>query len=141
VTRLHLTRLPSWRTQLARYLAEAARIPFVEGRHDCALFAAGAIRAMTGEDLAAPFRGRYRTTRGGLRVLRRAGYRDHLDLAVAHLDEVPPAFAHVGDIAAVPGDDGPALGVVQGERIYVLRPEGLSTVSRLLATRAWRVPE
>lgn len=96
---------------------------------------------MTGEDPAAPFRGRYRSTKGGLRVLRRAGYRDHLALAEAHFEEVPPAFARVGDLAAVLGADGPALGVVQGERIYVLRPEGLASVSLLQASRAWRVPE
>jgi hypothetical protein len=136
-----MNRLPSWRTRLGLYLAEAARTPFAEGRHDCALFAAGAVLAMTGMDPAAPFRGRYRTTRGGLRVLRRAGYRDHLALAVAHLEEVPPSFARVGDLAAVQGADGPALGVVQGERIYVLRPEGMATVSLLQAMRAWRVPE
>lgn len=136
-----MTRLPSWRTRLGAYLADASRTPFVEGRHDCALFAAGAVQAMTGVDPAAPFRHRYRTTKGGLRVLRRAGYRDHLALAEAHFEEVPTAFARVGDLAAVPGADGPALGVVQGERIFVLRPEGLGSVSLLQATRAWRVPE
>lgn len=136
-----MNRHPSWRTRLGAYLADAARTPFVEGRHDCALFAAGAVLAMTGKDPAARFRGRYRTTKGGLRVLRRAGYHDHLALAEAHFEEVPPAFARVGDLAAVPGADGPALGVVQGERIYVLRPEGLGSVSLLQATRALRVPE
>ncbi|MFN3971239.1 MAG: DUF6950 family protein [Gemmobacter sp.] len=135
-----MKRLPDWRSRLIAYVAAAAGMPFRPGRHDCALFAAGAVAAMTGFDGAAPWRGRYTTLRGGLRVLRREGYADHLALVTAHLAPVPPAFARAGDLAAVPDTAGTALGVVQGERIYVLRPEGLATVDLLVATHAWRVP-
>lgn len=135
-----MKRHPDWRGRLIAYVAAAAATPFRPGRHDCALFAAGAVAAMTGFDAAEPWRGRYTTLRGGLRVLRREGYADHLALVTAHLAPVHPAFARVGDLAAVEGMQGMALGVVQGARIYVLRPEGLATVDLLTATHAWRVP-
>ncbi|MGQ0563659.1 MAG: DUF6950 family protein [Gemmobacter sp.] len=135
-----MTRLADWRGRLAAHLADSARLPFAWGRHDCALFAAGCLAAMTGSDPGAPCRGRYRTFRGGRRVLGAAGFADHFALASARLAEVPPAFAQAGDLAHVPGGDGPVMGVVQGHRIYVLRPEGLATVDLLAATRAWRVP-
>lgn len=135
-----MKRLPDWRDRLIAYLAASARTPFAEGRHDCALFAAAAILAMTGEDPAQDFRGRYSTTRGGLRVLRRAGFADHLAIADRYFDPMPCAFARPGDLAAVPGAEGPALGIVQGDRVYVLRREGLGTVSILKAVHAWRVP-
>jgi hypothetical protein len=135
-----MRRLVDWRSRLTAFVADAARRPFAPGHHDCALFAAGAVAAMTGFDAAADWRGRYTTLRGGLRVLRREGYADHLALVTAHLPPVHPAFARAGDLAAVPGPEGMALGVVQGERIYVLHPGGLATVDLLAATHAWRVP-
>ena len=135
-------RLPDWRSKLAFYLHSIAAKPFVWGGHDCALFAAGAVEAMTGHDFAAEFRGRYNTSIGGMRILRKAGFSDHAALAASLFMEVKPAFAHVGDIAVVDTEQGAALGVVQGSRVYVLRPAeaGVGTVDLLDASRVFRVP-
>ena len=64
-----MPRHSNWTAPLIEYLAAAARRPFKPGHHDCALFAAGAVAAMTGTDFAAQWRGRYTTLRGGLRVI------------------------------------------------------------------------
>jgi hypothetical protein len=135
-----MRRVEGWRGRLTAYLAASAGWPFEWGRHDCALFAADCIQAMTGDDPAADFRGRYRSFKGGLKVLRKAGHADHVALATALLDEVAPAFAQAGDLAMIATPDGAAMGIVQGHRVYVLRPEGLATVDLLQAARAWRVP-
>lgn len=105
-----------WPARLRLWLAGIARTPFQPGTHDCALFAAGAVEAMTGTDLAAGWRGRYRTLQGGIRVLRRAGHANHIALARAHL----PATSkpQPGDLAVVPTPEGLALGVVQGTHVY-----------------------
>ena len=134
-----MTRLPDWHARLVAYLAAAARTPFDPGRHDCALFASGAVEAVTGMDLAEGWRGRYRTLAGGRRVLKRAGFADHIDLAARCLEEVPVSWARPGDIAAVPSADGPALGVVQGGAVYVIGPAGIGLVPLRDATRAFRV--
>lgn len=135
-----MRRLPDWRGRLAAHLAASAGRPFAWGRHDCAIFAADCILAMTGEDPAAPFRGRYRSFKGGLKCLRKAGFADHVALATARLEAVHPAYARAGDLAMIATPDGAALGIVQGHRIYVLRPEGLATVDLMQADRAWAVP-
>lgn len=132
-------RVPDWRDRLVAYLHSARQRPFEFGQHDCSLFAADCVAAMTGQDMAAKWRGRYATMKGGLRVLRKAGFADHIALAAAHFPEVPPLLAQPGDLAVVPTDDGPALGVVQGEAVYVLGPNGLGLVSIMSATRAFRV--
>lgn len=134
-----MTRLPDWQTRLTDYLAGAARRPFEEGAHDCALFAADAVRAMTGRDLAAEWRGSYASTRAGLKALARAGYRDHVALAGAHFTAKPVALANPGDLAVVPTPEGDALGVVQGECVYVLGPAGLLLASLTAATQAFEV--
>ena len=128
-----------WEARLTDYLAGIARRPFAEGVHDCALFAAGAVAAMTGTDLAAEWRGRYPGTKAGLRALRRKGFADHVALVAAQFDEVPVAMAQPGDIAVVVENDGPALGIVQGAAIYLLAPQGLGHCNLMRASRAFRV--
>lgn len=135
-----MRRHPDWRGRLVAYLGACAGRPFEWGRHDCALFAAGCIEAMTGEDHGGAFRGRYRSFKGGLKALRKAGHADHVAMVASLLDEVPVAYAQAGDLAMIETPEGAALGVVQGHRIYVLRPEGLASVDLLRAARAWRVP-
>ncbi|MDR5655368.1 DUF6950 family protein [Ruixingdingia sedimenti] len=119
-----LARLPDWQVRLRRWLTGAAGRPIVPGQWDCCLFAAGAVEAQTGVDLAADWRGRYSTFAGGRRILRRAGYADHVALIAAHLPEAPVNMALPGDIAIVPGEEGDAGGVVQGAGVYVLSRSG-----------------
>ena len=132
-------KLINWHARLAAYLAACRARPFAYGEHDCALFAAGAVQAMKGVDPALEWRGRYTTQRGGLRVLRRAGFRDHIEAVAAQFPEIPVSSALPGDLAAIGTEDGPALGVVQGAAIYVLGPGGLGLMPRSAATRAFRV--
>jgi len=136
-----MKRYDDWVPRLIAYLSECHRTPYQPGRHDCALFAAGAVNAMCEVDPAAPYRGRYRSIRGGLRVLRRAGFVDHVAMTADVLPEIPVAMARVGDIIVTDGDDGPAMGVVQGERVYVLTQRGIGTIDLLQAKRAFRVGE
>lgn len=132
-------RFPDWRPRLVAYMARVAPLPFRPGVHDCALFVAGAVAAMTGTDPARGWRGCYTTLRGGLRVLRRAGFADHVALVASRHRAKPVAMAQVGDIAVVPAPDGSALGIVQGAGVYVLRPEGLAVVPLTAATAAFGV--
>lgn len=136
-----MTRRPDWHSRLAAYLTEAGRKPFAEGSHDCALFAGGAVEAMTGTDPMADLRGRYATTSQGLQLLKSMGYGDHLAWFSAHLPPIrPPERPRAGDVACVPGHDGPSLGIVQGEAVYVLSPTGgLVFASLGNIQRAWRV--
>jgi hypothetical protein len=136
---LKITRTEGWQGRLVAYLAQARRTVFQEGQHDCALFAAGAVAAMTGTDIAQGWRGRYRSTAGGMRVLRRMGFADHVALVAHHFDEIAVVQACPGDIAVVDGPDGAALGIVQGEFIYVLRPTGFGLVGLMDARLAFRV--
>jgi len=121
-------RFPDWRKRLTLYLSGVGRIAFKDGVHDCALFLAGGVTAMTGQDYAAPYRNRYTTLRGGLRILRKQGFDDHVALAKSHLREKPIAFGCEGDGAVVATPLGDALGIVQGAAIYVLLPTGLALV-------------
>ena len=134
-----MKRLPDWRIRLQAYVTATAQDRFQPGETDCALFAAGAVEAMTGTDPAQAFRGHYTSLKGGFKRLKTAGFADLAAYACAHFTEVPVARAQVGDIAVLEGNGEAALGIVQGERIYIRSPQGLATVSLLKAERMFRL--
>ena len=119
---------------LIDYAAEAGARPFRPGRHDCALFAAGWVKIATGQDLARGWRSTYRSLKRGQQMLEEAGFSDHVEFAASHLPEIPPAFAQIGDLALL---DDQAFGIVGGEMIYCLKPEGLGLIPRSAMRRAF----
>ncbi|MBY6113289.1 hypothetical protein KUW09_04880 [Mameliella alba] len=129
-------RKPTWRADLAAYLAGIAGVAYRPGRHDCALFVAGAVKVMTGTDHARGWRSKYRSIKRGQVMLRDRGFDGHVGFVAAHYPEVAPILAQAGDIAVIDGDN---LGVVQGAGVYVLRPDGLGIVPLTAAERAFRV--
>lgn len=135
---MEIARRPDWRPMLAAYLSGIAHRPFRPGSHDCALFAAGAVRAMTGADLAADWLG-YKTLAQGRAVLQQAGFADQVALAERHFPAIAPAYAGPGDLGILDEAGERILGVVQGARVYVLRPSGLGLVSLLNLSGALRV--
>ena len=129
-----------WRARLTDYLSRVARQRFRPGRHDCALFAAGAVEAMTGADPAAMWRGQYDTIEAGRAALAAEGWADHIAVAAALFPAVAPALAGVGDLAVMPADYGErALGIVQGPGVYCLRPSGLVLADRLHMLEAFTI--
>lgn len=133
-------RLVDWQDRLTGYLASVSRAALRPGQHDCALFAADAVEAMTGADLAADFRGQYRDYDAGQALLEAGGFADHIDLVRAIFPAIAASRAAPGDIAVMPSDDGrPALGIFQGAGVYCLGRRGLVVVSRLNALEGFSV--
>lgn len=115
--KLKLHRKKDWRIRLSRYLSDIRSEPFEYGKHDCALFAAGAIKAITGKDIAKEWRGKYSSLEESRKTLREIGVRNHINLAKRLLHKTDEPVA--GDIAIVNTEEGQALGVVQGQYIYI----------------------
>ena len=139
-----MRRRPDWPSRLEEHLQAARNRSFRWGRHDCAMFACGAVEAMTGADPAAPFRGRYRSEAGARRLLRAAG--GGLAELVARQAqeqgavEVPPLRAQRGDLCLAAGPDGlDGLGVCVGGAAAFMRPDGLAFLPIGRVKRAWRI--
>lgn len=137
-----MTRLDDWRARLAAEMDRQRRDPFVWGKHDCAIgFAAGIVLALTGEDLAAPYRGRYRTAKGAQKLLAEAGADTLGDFISQHFHEVHPSQARVGDLGVVPSD-GPineAICMFDASGVVVMTEQGHGRLPRDAAFRAFRV--
>lgn len=139
-----MKRLDDWRVRLSAELDAQRRAPFAWGSHDCAIgFACRVVEAITGEDLGAPYRGKYDSPLGALRVLRDSGALTLGDFVAMHLPEIRPAFANIGDICVVPatGPIGQALGMVDFSSLVVLTEQGQGRRARGDMIRAFRVGE
>lgn len=141
-----IRRFPKWRTALVSKLNEYRRFPFVWGEHDCALLSADCVLTMTGVDLAQGYRGQYASRNEAIALLAERGFDSHVAVTAAALREIPVGRARVGDVAAVGAgnllgaDMSLALGVVTGETIAVMAPDGLSSLPLSTALRAFEVP-
>lgn len=108
---MKLERFPDWSQRVGAFMRDRAAVPFAWGANDCAIFAADAILAETGVDMAAGFRGRYRSKRGANLVLRAHGW--------AGLEAMADSFLprrlerpRRGDVVLYAGQRGDFLGVV-----------------------------
>lgn len=137
-------RFPDWRPRLAAYLEEAKERRFRYGVHDCGLFCAGAIEAMTGRDVCATVRGAYHGPASASRLL--GG--DTPEALMAAVDallgpRIAPGEAVPGDVLAVAVSDARvALGVCvgAGDMVALARyPRGLIVRDVGPALAAWSV--
>lgn len=112
-----MIRLPDWETRLHDFLRQREGACHTWGATDCCLNAADAVLAITGEDPAIEFRGRYTTAIGAARALRRYGEGTIEATLDAKFPIVGRAFARRGDlvlvdelVAIVIGDQAVAIG-------------------------------
>lgn len=136
-----LARLPDWPERLAAYLAHARPLRFTWGTHDCVTFAAGAVQAITGQDVL-PLR--WPDAAHAARALRRLG---GLPAAVGLMLPAlaTPGLAQRGDVVLVQASvhGGRArrqwLGLADGHRWWTPSATGLESGPMDSACKAWGV--
>lgn len=125
---------------LDAFLEDASAKRFQDGRWDCGLMVAAWVERMTGVDGASPWRGRYATRIGWLRILKREGGIEAViaaGAALAGLTETKePKRGDIG-VARLPNGELMA-GICLGER---WASAGLNGLAACCAepVRAWRV--
>lgn len=116
---------------------------FAWGVADCLLSLADIILDARGYDPAAPFRGRYKTRIGAIRVTREFGGFDGALEAMAfehHWREISPRRAMIGDIGLLKQASGAVGGVIKDVNLWIGRKErGFIALPAHRVERAWRV--
>lgn len=128
----------AWHASLDAFITQRARVPFNWGEQDCCLFAADAVRAMTGVDHAKDWRGTYRTEEQAGPVLEQLGGLEACGALAG--PEVPPLTACAGDVGLVSDGYRELLGVCVGAHWMVPAKYGLAALPLSSARKAWRVP-
>lgn len=140
-----MTRLPDWHSRYVEFIDEMRRVPFEWGTNDCGAGWAGrVIEVLTGEkNPAALYVGRYSTALGAIRMMNNDGFDDLKELATFILNREPehPSRGYIGDIALIEDDSpfGYALGIVNGERVFFRREDGIGTVDLLECDSIFKV--
>ncbi len=132
-----------WKTAIADLITERYNYPFVWGTTDCAGFSADVILLVTGIDILAEYRGRYKTAIGAARIMKRVGGNGleefaevlanrygfvSIELSLIQNSDLCVIDTPIGDAMAVAWN-GKAIS--QGEYNLILYPR--STIKR-----AWR---
>jgi hypothetical protein len=135
-----MNRHPQWDQRLVELVNKRGFMSHDWGQHDCLLWPAAAVEAVTGEDFGAAHRGKYMSFASAYSYLKKLGFESAEQLLDSLFDVKPAAFAQRGDL--VMADDGiPAVcvGAValaigqQGET------QGLYGVARDRWVKAWAV--
>jgi len=139
--------LPGWQEDLPRFLDEIRFKPFCWGEHDCGLLMADWVHRMTGIDPGAAYRGRYTTSMGAARRLKKVAGGGVVE-AATHAFGAPlssPMLARRGDVVAVRTAEVEggefALGIVgpDGVTIHLATEYGTAAWPLWRAEFAWAV--
>ena len=136
------TRLPDWEMRLSNFMQANERRAFEWGQWDCILFACAAAEAITGEDRAAQYRGRYSDNEGARAALRELGKGTLLRTVDSQFARKPVGNAQRGDLVWRDGCVGVCLG---DKAAFLTEPELLDIYAAprlgnyvLLPRRFWQ---
>ena len=130
-------RHPDWQLKFAAYTAARQAMPFTWGTNDCALFAVGVVKAMTGIDHAVGIRG-YKTALGAAKRVEKLG--GLFAIATKALGAaVSPLQAGVGDVVLCDNEGRELLAVCNGTTALCPGAAGLTTIDINAAKAAWKV--
>jgi hypothetical protein len=132
-------RRPDWPERLAAYIEACRRKPFAWGRFDCCGFVAGGVKALTGRDPMAAWRGLYTTEAEALALLGVGGLAAAVAEGMAGIgaQEVPVPLAQRGDVVVLELPAGSSAGLCDGSHAFAAGPAGLTRLPMSLAVRAW----
>lgn len=138
-----ITRLDDWRGRFAAEMDRQRRNAFKWGKHDCAIgLVCGAVEAITGTDLARGYRGKYKSPKAALKLLKQSGAQTLGDFAAQFLPEHEhPSRARLGDIGILPSDGpiGEAFCIVDVSGVIVMTEQGHGRRRRTDMIRAFKV--
>ena len=117
-----------WQTRaFHNFLLENADKPFAWGTHDCALFAANAILANTGVDIADDFRGKYITQLGAFKTIKQVTGGTTVADAAAYcaakhglVEHTYPLMAKRGDLVVVENGGNLIAGVIHLNGVHAI---------------------
>ena len=144
-----LPRLEHWHTRAFHdFLLNEVNQPFVWGTRDCCLFAADAILAYTGVDIADDFRGKYADEDSAFALIQSVTGGTTVAAAAAHcaakhglLEHEYPLMAQRGDLVVIANGDTLIAGVVHlnGRHVVSVTEHGVVRLPITKVVRSWAV--
>lgn len=135
-----MKRVTNWERQLADYLDACAGKEFCWGEFDCCLFAADAVIAVTGIDLASEYRGKYDSELGAYKALKRYGKGDIKTTLNALLGQPKSVLnAKRGDVCLVNTPQGRLAAGICFSGFYSVSEKGLYLYDSSHVSAVWGI--
>ena len=139
-----MTRISNWPSALVDHIDLNRDVPFEWGKHDCMLWGASCVEAITGADPAGDLRGSYSSALAAYRIIEdRGGFEELIESLLPGGAEMRTHrnLAQRGDLVTTTDEKGRrALGVCDTHHGIFPGPNGLTFVKRgSLSSLAWRV--
>lgn len=122
---------------LLRYVESVRKRPYDPVAHNCALFAAGAVKALRGDDPLTELGLKIESQQDVDRALSAGGVRAWADKYLGPMQ--PPLLARRGDVVVKRGRAGDTLGVCMGTHALFLAEDGLQRRGLAECEGCWRV--
>lgn len=133
-------RRDNWFSALYKTIKEQAKLPHEYGEQDCLCQVSDGIKAMTGYDHIAEFRGQYTSYDEALALLAEKGFGSPEEYVIdCGFHPIDVIDANDGDIGAVDADGILAFGQFLGPLLYVQTERGKGRIPRSRAIKAYRV--
>ncbi|MEL6754937.1 MAG: hypothetical protein AAFP81_00765 [Pseudomonadota bacterium] len=132
-------RRSDWQQKLSQEAIRLQNTPYEFGEHDCILFAANCVLAMTGRDLADDIRGRYKTEIGAARIIKNEGFSSLGDMIADRLPEIELREVGRGDVVLCDGPYGEFAAMVVGKTCVSPGRNGMIHIPVSQAKRGYRV--
>ena len=138
-----MARVTYWERRLIEAVDKCRGAEISTGSLDCGLFAADCVLAVTGVDYMEDFRGKYKTQKGALRLLKKyadgtiEGY-----LASLFSEHLNAKLARRGDVVLYTfrEEDGPSVGVCCGDiSAFVEEEHGVIFIKTVMCNKAYKV--
>ena len=132
-----MSRNADWVDQMFATIEAHTDLPFEWGVNDCCIFVARVIDAMTSSTIEADLSAEYHDEETALAFIASHG---SLEAAVSvFLGDPVPGMAMRGDAVLLDGGNGPALGIMLGDVIAAMGPDGIVYMPRGAALMRWAV--
>ena len=133
-------RQPNWPERLAEFIADNLKTPFEWGSFDCSQFCIQAEQSIYGDTRWTDLIGGYKTERGALGRIRRAGSDSLWDLIDQRMERLESVkMAQRGDWIGHYTESGESLGILVDSRFACVDIEsGLNLLPISEAVVAWR---
>jgi hypothetical protein len=136
-----MSRVDNWPRALEEHIQNQMHRPFEWGVHDCLLFAASCVEAVSGDDPAIEYRGTYSTALAAYRIIDDAGGFDALIDSCLGVDRVHINLAQRGDVVSRTDEKSrTSAGVCVGAVYVFTGPSGLVFLPKQECNiSAWRI--
>lgn len=138
IAQAQAARLPDWQLNFSALCADRMHAPFICGQHDCCLWAADVVQAITGIDPAAQLRGKYNDERSAQRLVAALGGLPAIASAALGWP-VRAALATVGDVLLITHERRTTLAICNGSSLLAPGAQGLQAIAMPLNCPAWKV--